>query len=223
MFYILFRNFGYFYAKNSRHDIIISMMLKRKIAKWLDEWKLAWMGVVLATKRWKFVVIVLLVFLLFGTLMNLIAVSGLGVFKLINFKIIWKAMIGLFGIEKEFSDWLPVFLVAIMQGILIGLVVFVWKKRRDINKENVQTAGIAAGLAILGAGCPTCGTTLLTPIISAIFSGGSYAIAGTISSVITWVAIAIVLLAIKRVGLETYVIITSERFRKKRGNDEKDN
>ena len=115
------------------------------------------------------------------------------------------------------------FTVAILQGILVGLVMFVWKKRKDENKENAQTAGIAAGLAVLGAGCPTCGTTLLTPIIGAIFSGGSYAIAGAISSVITWLAVAIAVLAIKKVGLETYVIIASERFKKKRGDNGENN
>ena len=194
-----------------------------KTSKWLDEWKLAWMGVVLATKKWKFLTTVFVTFLIFGTLMNLLATSGLGVLKVINLRIIWKAIIGLFGIGKSFSDWMPVFIVAILQGILVGLVMFVWKKRKDKNKENAQTAGIAAGLAVLGAGCPTCGTTLLTPIISAIFSGGSYAIAGTISSIITWVAVAITLLAIKKVGFETYAIIASERFRRKRGNNEKSN
>lgn len=199
-------------------------MVKKKIDKWLDEWKLAWMGVVLATKKWKFLATVFATFFVFGTLMNLLATSGLGVFRVINSKIVWKAIIGLFGAGKDFNDWLPVFAVAILQGILIGLVMFVWKKRKDENRENAQTAGIAAGLAVLGTGCPTCGTTLLTPIIGAIFSGGSYAIAGTISSVITWLAVAIAMLAIKKVGLEAYAIIASERFRKKRcKNDEKDN
>lgn len=193
--------------------------MKQKIAKWLDEWTLAWMGVVLATKRKGFWIIFLIVFVLFGTLISLMSSVGLGVFKLINLQIVWSAFVGLLGFGKHFSDWLPVFAVAFLQGILIALIGFVWKKRKDENVANTQTASIAAGLALLGTGCPTCGTTLLTPIISSIFSSGGYALAGTLSSFITWGAALIMLLSIKKLGLEVYAIIASERYKLKRGKE----
>ena len=114
------------------------------------------------------------------------------------------------------------FFVVIFQSILIGLIVFVWKKRKEENSANVQSAGIAAGLALIGAGCPTCGTTLITPILSMIFSSGGYAMAATVSGIITFVAILVTLFAIKKVGLEAYVIIVSERYKaRKESNNEK--
>jgi len=184
---------------------------------------MAWMGVVLATRKWKFCVVFFTAFLLFGTLITLMSVAGLGVFKIISWQVIWSSLVGLFGVGKNFNDWLPVFVVTFLQSILIALISFVWKKRKDENSANTQTAGIAAGLAILGTGCPTCGTTLITPIISSIFSAGGYAVAGTISNIITWAAIIIVLLSIKKIGLETYAIIASERFKSRREKNEQSN
>ena len=76
-----------------------------------------------------------------------------------------------------------------------------------------------AGLAILGSGCPTCGTALLTPIISAIFSGGSVAIAGALSGIVTAIAIIVAIFALRKVGLDIYAIITTKK-REKRKKEE---
>ena len=108
-----------------------------------------------------------------------------------------------------------------MQGILIGIIVLLWNKKRSDkssskNSENIEKAGIITGLIALGAGCPTCGATLITPLIGAIFSTGSLAIAGTISTIVTWLAIIIAILALKRLGVETYVIIINEKYLQKK-------
>ena len=73
----------------------------------------------------------------------------------------------------------------------------------------------------LGAGCPTCGTTLLTPLLGAIFSTGSLAIAGAISAIVTVAAVVIAILSLKRLGVETYVIIINEKYLKKQAEKEK--
>ncbi|MBR2659379.1 hypothetical protein IKD60_01320, partial [Candidatus Saccharibacteria bacterium] len=85
---------------------------------------------------------------------------------------------------------------------------------QDAEKQDtdaVQNAGIAAFLALLGSGCPTCGTTLITPLLSAVVGGGSYAIAGTVSGVITTIAIIIMILSIKKLGVESYVIMLEKQ------------
>lgn len=150
-------------------------------------------------------------------------------------KIIFDSFLGLFGINKNFLDWLLIFGIAILQAALIGIIAIIWrhnkdqaakrKRQRQTEKlDNVagseaatglQNSGIIAGLAILGSGCPTCGTALLTPIIGAVFSGGSVAIAGTVSGIITALAIIIAIFALRRVGLDVYAIIVSKRMEEK--------
>ena len=95
---------------------------------------------------------------------------------------------------------------------MIGLIVLLWNKKKEQNAENLGSAGIITGLIALGAGCPTCGVTLLTPLIGAFVSTGSLAIAGTISTIVTVLAIIIAVLSLKRLGEEVYVIIINEKY-----------
>lgn len=205
--------------------------LKRKLARWFDELGLAGRGVLLATRYKTFYLPALLSFLIFGTLLNLLS-SGFSSFKLIaasdffgGLKIIFSAFLGVFGINKNFLDWIHVFLISILQGILIGLVFFVYKKNKEKAEGSAETAGIVAGLAILGSGCPTCGTTLLAPVVGTIFSGSSFAVAGAVSGIVTFLAYLVAIFAFKKMGFEAYAIIKSEKYekRKKIEEDEKAN
>ncbi|MBQ2672535.1 hypothetical protein IJG01_00975 [Candidatus Saccharibacteria bacterium] len=197
--------------------------------KWCDEFILAGKGIVLATKEKRFWYGFIPSFLFFGILMNLLS-GGFSKFELMsavgfpaNLKIILDSFLAIFGYNQPFLDWLPIFSISILQGILIGLIVLLWKKKKEQNSANLERAGIITGLIALGAGCPTCGTTLLTPLIGAIFSTGSLAIAGTISTIITILAIIIAILSLKRLGEETYVTIINEKYlaRKKKEKNEK--
>lgn len=211
--------------------------LKFNWRKWLDGFALAGKGILLVTKERKFQIGFVVAFLFFGTLMNLLA-GGMSKFQLMGavgiggtMKIIGDALIGVFGVNMIFMEWVPVFTIAVLQGILIGLIVFLWDKKRkqpgttdnetNTNSANVEKAGIITGLIALGAGCPTCGTTLLTPLMGAIFSTGGLAASGVISGIVTAVAIMIAILALRRIGEEAYVIIINEKYMRRRAEREK--
>ena len=194
--------------------------------KWLDEFVLAGRGILLATKEKRFWCGFIPAFLFFGFLMNLLS-GGLSKFELMgalgfptNLQIIWSSFIAIIGINQPFLEWLPFFAISILQGILIGLIVLLWGKKREQNSANLEKAGIITGLIALGAGCPTCGTTLLTPLIGAIFSTGGLAITGTISTIVTWLAIIIAVLSLKRLGEESYVTIINEKYLAKKAKKE---
>ena len=197
--------------------------------KWLDGFALAGKGILLATKERRFWYGFVPAFLFFGLLMNLLS-GGLAKFNLIaslgfpqGFKIIADSFLGIFGVNQPFLDWLLIFAISILQGILIGLIVLLWSKKRENgtkNSENLEKAGIITGLIALGAGCPTCGTTLIAPLIGAIFSSGGLAITGAISTIVTWLAIIIAILSLKRLGEETYVIIVNEKYLAKKQKKE---
>lgn len=197
-------------------------MKKWNYKKWCDEWILAGRGILLATREKRFWVGFVVAFLVFGTLMNLLA-GGISKFQLMwasgaygSLKIILDAIVGTLGIGRPVVEWLPTFALAVLQGALIGLIALLWHKKRAESVENVQKAGIITGLIALGAGCPTCGTTLLTPLLGTIFSTGSLAAVGAISSIVTVLAVVIAVLSLKRIGLEAYVIIVNEKYLKKK-------
>ena len=191
--------------------------------KWLDDFVLAGKGILMATKEKRFWYGFIPTFIFFGMLINLLA-GGFSKFELMgavgfsgSMKILLDAFLSIFGVNQVFVDWLPTFLLALLQGVLVGLIVFLWQKKKESsesnsNSANVEKAGIITGLVALGAGCPTCGTTLLTPLLGAIFSTGSIAIAGAISAIVTVLAVVIAILSLKRLGVEAYVIIVNEKY-----------
>lgn len=195
--------------------------------KWCDEFILAGKGILLATKEKRFWYGFVPAFLIFGLLLNLLSggTAKFGLMSAVGFggslKIIADSFLGIFGFGHPFLDWLPIFAISVLQGILIGLIVLLWQKKKDQNSANLEKAGIITGLIALGAGCPTCGTTLLTPLIGAIFSTGSLAIASTVSTIVTWLAIIIAILSLKKLGEETYVIIINEKYLRKKEAREK--
>ncbi len=183
---------------------------------------MASMGIVLATREWRFWAVFVPVLIVFGTLLTLLS-AGMGAINLFfasdfggKMQILGDGFLGFFGKDKYFLDFLQNFVIAFLQAVLISLIVLVYKKRKQNTCGAIQNAGIAAGLALLGSGCPTCGTTLVTPILASIFSTSGYAVAGAISGIMTFVAILLLLWSLKRVGLEAYAIIIDEKWRKKR-------
>lgn len=202
--------------------------------KWLDECGLAARGVILATREKTFWLAFVPAFIAFGWLINMLS-SGFSKFQLLfqlpfphNLDVAGQSLLAVFGVNQIFTDWLPVFAIALLQGMLIALIVLLARKKRlessaHPNKSDsetsasgesahIQRAGIITGLIALGAGCPTCGTTLLTPLLGVIFSTGGLAVTGVVSTLITWVAVIIALLSLKRLGLENYVIIKNEKY-----------
>ena len=188
---------------------------------------MAFSGVILATRERQFLIAAGITFIVFGTLINLLSgsTSALDLFWATDLSgkmsIIGNAFLAIFGIGRNFWDWLLMFFITILQSVLIGLVALVWQKRRRSKKDqvvataknadNVQSAGLAAGLAILGSGCPTCGTTLLMPLIGTL--------AGIISGLLTFAAILLALWSLKRIGKDAYVMILSERFQRRHAQD----
>lgn len=202
--------------------------------RWVDEWKMALSGILLATRDWRFDTVVLAVFVVFGTLINLLSSStaALNLFWVTDvggkLSIIGDSFLAIFGVGRNFWDFLLNFVITVLQSVLIGLVVYVWRKKRRQrteqmnaeNADNLQSAGLVAGLAVLGSGCPTCGTTLLMPVIGTIFSSGGMAIAGAASGILTVAAVWLALFTLRRIGKETYAIIKSEAFTKRRKKEE---
>ena len=201
--------------------------------KWCDGFLLAGKGILLATREKRFWIGFVIAFLFFGMLMNLLS-GGFSKFELMaatgfsgSIKILTDALLGVFGYKMIVSEWLTVFLIAILQGTLIGLIVLLWQKKRvsknsdTSNSANIEKVGIITGLIALGAGCPTCGTTLITPLLGALFSTGGLAATGVISGVVTMLAIIIAVLSLKRIGEETYVIIVNEKYLRKKEEREK--
>ncbi|MBQ6130139.1 hypothetical protein IJI72_00350 [Candidatus Saccharibacteria bacterium] len=195
---------------------------KPDLLKFLDDFALAARGFLLAFGKARFRSVFILTFLFFGLLINLLS-NGFSSFRLLfsgNFALSWKilsaAFLGIFGIGKNLPDFLLNFALTLLQASLVSLVVFVYRHNRASaeSSSGLESSALVAGLAILGSGCPTCGTTLLAPLLSTLFSGlaGGVALAGKLALLFNCLAFLFGLLAFRKLGLETYAIIKSEQF-----------
>ena len=192
--------------------------------KWLDECGLACKGIVLATREKHFWLGFVPAFLIFDWLINMLS-SGFEEFIQVftsplpdSLRIIGENFLAIFGVNQHFLDWLPTFALCALQGCLIGLITLLWHKKRLQNSGSLERAGIVTGLIALGAGCPTCGTTLITALVAPIFTStssiaaGGLTFLGILPTILTWAAIIVALFALKRLGLENYVIIKNEAY-----------
>jgi len=201
-------------------------------------------GIVLVTRESLFWCWFVPVFLISSFILNFLASGSatLAIFNASGFsgkmEILGSTFLSIFGVGRNFVDFIYIFLLALLQATLIGLIAVVWqhnqrqnrrrKKVKDSSVESatagLQNSGIVAGLAILGSGCPTCGTTLLAPLLGAIASGGGFALANAISGIITTIAVVIAVFSLKKVGFEVFVILTSrKRHQKRKELDEQSN
>lgn len=89
-----------------------------------------------------------------------------------------------------YASAITMILLSITQGISISILIFIIRHQKKVDSEMVGRSSLIGLLAIIGLGCPACGTSLLTPII-AIFVSGS---AVTVSEKITIVTLPIALL-----------------------------
>lgn len=215
------------------------------LAKFFDDFAIAGRGLLLATKKKSFWLPFILTFFVFGTLINLLSsglVSFKLIGGCLSsgdvggaLKIISGAFLAIFGFGRAFSDFIFNFILTLLQSILIALAVLVAKHNRrekhtkkseesgasktsSVKSETssgLESSALVASLAVLGSGCPTCGTTLLAPVLGTILSGttGAVSLAGTISLIFNVIAIIIAILVFRKLGVQTYAIIKSEHFK----------
>lgn len=199
---------------------IVMSEVKKFHKKELKKWKLAFRGISLAMREKRFWVAFVLTFLIFGVVLNLLNSGTAGVNLLFIggiegfFRTLWKSLLAVFGIGRNFSDFILTFGILLLQSLLIATIIIVMKHNRDDKiitadeaeraKTGWQNSGLIAGLAILGSGCPTCGTALITPVLGMLFSTGGYAIAGTVSWIITLLAIIVAIFSLRSAGIDAY-------------------
>lgn len=105
---------------------------------------------------------------------------------------------------SQFFGFAVLFLVLI-QSVNIGML---FVSRKIVNLTDVTSAtnsGVAGVIMMLGLGCPSCGTSLIAPLVATIFGASSFVMLGIISNIIIVIAYILCLYALIRVGLIIYL------------------
>lgn len=100
--------------------------------------------------------------------------------------------------------------VSLLQGTAIALLVYNIKSNRRVDAPTVGRTGIAMLAATLGLGCVPCGTSLLIPLATLLFSSSAVAVANIASMAILAIAGVLCLYSIYKLGYSAYGHIALE-------------
>ena len=111
---------------------------------------------------------------------------------------------------------ISIFAMSLLQGLCIALMVYAWKNReRDSAIDGASTGGIGALLGFIALGCPSCGVTFITPILTAIAGTGAMALTESVSQIFTILAFVLLIYTVIQLGYVDFVITSAKKYEEK--------
>lgn len=120
-----------------------------------------------------------------------------------------------------FSNFLSLYglslvLLSLLQGLAISLMVYTWRhKHQDQALSSASTSTVASALGFVALGCPSCGISLLTPILSALAGASASILAERVGTVLTIVAFGLLFYSVFHLGYLVFVIVSARKYKEK--------
>ncbi len=119
----------------------------------------------------------------------------------------------------NFTDLYGLLIIAlsILQALTIMLLVFTWSHREKEHAiDGASTGSIGAIFGFVALGCPTCGISLLTPLLTAIAGTGAIAAAEDISRVLIVLAFVLLIYTVIKLGYISFITISTNKYKEKK-------
>ena len=119
----------------------------------------------------------------------------------------------------NFTDLYGLLIIAlsILQALTIMLLVFTWSHREKEHAiDGASTGSIGAIFGFVALGCPTCGISLLTPLLTAIAGTGAIAAAEDISRVLIVLAFVLLIYTVIKLGYISFITISTKKYKEKK-------
>lgn len=104
--------------------------------------------------------------------------------------------------------------ISIVQGLSLSALIYAIKHQSKVDSELLGGGVIVGLLAVIGLGCPACGTSLLLPIVTTFASGSAVAISEKITLISMPIAIIVGLYGLYVLGLRISTIRAQNNFKK---------
>jgi len=95
----------------------------------------------------------------------------------------------------------PMVLLAVIQGVSLTAVVYAVRHQPKLDESLLGESAVISFIALIGLGCPACGTSLITPIVALFVSGSAVAVSQVIARILLPLAVLIGLYGLYVVGL----------------------
>ena len=111
---------------------------------------------------------------------------------------------------------LSLILLSLLQGLAIVLMVYAWRhKSKDEALSSASTSTVASALGFVALGCPSCGISLLTPILSALAGASAGILAEKVGAILTVIAFALLFYSVFHLAYLVFVIISAKKYKEK--------
>lgn len=130
--------------------------------------------------------------------------------------VLGRAMMKIF---ENFADIYGVLIIfmSILQALTVMLLIFTWKHReKDQAIDGASTGSIGAIFGFIALGCPTCGLSLLTPILTAIAGTGAVAAAEGVSRTLIVLAFILLVYTVIKLGYVSFITISTNKYKEKK-------
>jgi hypothetical protein len=87
-----------------------------------------------------------------------------------------------------------------LQGIVIGQIIYILRNQKKLDEKAFGGSAIASAIALFSVGCPSCGTSIITPILSIFVSGASAGLSNTIHQTSVYVGLLFAIYALYTIG-----------------------
>ena len=119
----------------------------------------------------------------------------------------------------NFSDLYGVLIIfmSILQALTVMLLVFTWRNREKNSAiDGASTGGIGTIFGFVALGCPTCGISILTPILTAVAGTGAMAAAEGVSRVLIILAFGLLIYTVVKLGYVSFITISANKYKEKK-------
>ena len=119
----------------------------------------------------------------------------------------------------NFTDLYGLLIIAlsILQALTIMLLIFAWRHREKEHAiDGASTGSIGAIFGFVALGCPTCGVSLLAPLLTAIAGTGAMAAAEGVSRVLIILAFILLIYTVIKLGYISFITIGSKKYKEKK-------
>lgn len=97
-------------------------------------------------------------------------------------------------------------LLAILQGLSLSALIYAMRHQPKTDSKLLGGSAVLGFLAVVGLGCPACGTSLITPVVALFVSGSAVAVSEQITAIALPLAILIGLYGLYVLGLRISTI-----------------
>ena len=187
----------------------------------IDQIKMCGAGIAGVMKDWHYVSIWLLCTFVFAYLLTFFK-DGAGKTSLLFGSLefgdkIWILTSNLQGMLANFTTiygWFIV-LASIMQGLAISLLVFNYRHKQEDLGSEASASGFGVLLSFLALGCPSCGVSMLTPLIMTILGAGALALVDVVGKILMVVVFILLAYAIIKLGNLSYITLSAKKYKER--------